>query len=94
MTEAYNCRLRGKLYQLIYKSNEETHIRVITPVGVTRESSRGEGLGQGSVDVAMLSARSVDGGVDSMFSDSEHEVWYGEGEAAAYVLPGRRHARL
>ena len=58
--------------------NEDTLIRVSTPVGVTRETSRGEGVGQGTVDGAVLSAINLDQGVNDQFADSEREVWYGD----------------
>ena len=56
--------------------NEETRIRVSTPVGVTGEGRAEECVGQGSLDGAILSAVSIGGGVNEYFSDSKYEVWY------------------
>ena len=78
LLEAHKCQIKGKIYRLLYKLNEDTLIRVSTPVGVTGETSRGEGLGQGTVDSAVLSAMSVDKGVNEMFEDSVYEVWLGK----------------
>ena len=50
MSEVYKCNIKGKLYRLIYKMNQDTLIKVSTPLGATRETSRGEGIGQGTVD--------------------------------------------
>ena len=54
MAEVYKCGIKGKLYRLLYKLNEDTVIRVSTPVGVTEETSRGEGIGQGTNDARVL----------------------------------------
>ena len=45
MDQVYRHGIRGKIYRLLYKLNEDTIIRVSTPVGVTGETSPGEGVG-------------------------------------------------
>ena len=78
MNEIYNLGVRGKLYRLLYKINQETYIQVKTAVGVTRVEKRSEGISQGTVDGAVLSSAGIGGGVDEYFRDSEHEIWYHE----------------
>ena len=78
MNEIYNLGVRGKLYRLLYKINQETFIRVKTAVGVTWAEKRSEGISQGTVDGAVLSSAGIGGGVDEYFRDSEHEIWYHE----------------
>ena len=51
---------------------------MLTPVGQTEELDRGEGLGQGTVEGALISAVSLDGGVRGYFTNSELEANYGE----------------
>ena len=70
LQEAHKCQLEGKIYRLLYKLNEESIIQVSTPVGVTGETTRADGVGQGTVDGAVLNAVSVDQGIDEQFCDS------------------------
>ena len=60
MDTLYNNGIRGKLYRLIYEMNRETSIKVRTAVGVTSEENTGEGVGQGTLDGAIISACSID----------------------------------
>ena len=58
--------------------NKNTRISVHTPVGVTEEEDTGEGLGQGTLEGAIVSAVNLDNGVNDSFGDSEYEVSYGD----------------
>ena len=78
MNELYKNEIRGKLYRLIYEMNKETHIRVQTPVGLTDECNTGEGLGQGTLEGAFVSAVNLDNGVSDFFKDSENELLYAD----------------
>ena len=57
--------------------NKNTRISVDTPVGLTDETDRGEGVGQGTLEGALVSAANLDSGVRDCFKDSEYEVSYG-----------------
>ena len=70
--------MKGKLYRLLFKMNKNTKISVQTPVGLTEEVDTGEGVGQGTLEGAIVSAVSLDNGVDDFFADSEYEVRYGD----------------
>ena len=76
LNEVYKLGVKGKLYRLLYKINQETLIQVKTAVGLTRVENRGEGISQGTVDGAVLSSAGIGGGVDEYFVDSENEIWY------------------
>ena len=56
MNELYRKGITGKLYRLIYALNKNTRFSVQTPVGMTEEADRGEGLGQGTGEGAIISA--------------------------------------
>ena len=64
MAEVYKCGIKGKLYRLLYEFIEDTVIKVSTPVGITEETSRGEGICQRTNEGAVLSATSLDMGVN------------------------------
>ena len=74
MNELYNLGIKGKIYRLIYQLNKNSVIAVKTPVGVTEECETGEGVAQGSVEGASISAASLGAGVMDMFKDSLDEV--------------------
>ena len=77
MDALYNNGVKGKLYRLVFEMNRETRIKVRTAVGVTDEESTGEGVGQGTLDGAIISACSIDYSIDKFFSNSSYEVSYG-----------------
>ena len=60
----YKRKIKGKLYRLIYILNENTRIRVRTPVGISDAANTGPTVGQGSISAAILSANSLDGGIE------------------------------
>ena len=78
MDALYNCGIKGKLYRLFYEMNRNTRIKVRTAVGTTSSADTGEGVGQGTLDGAIISACSIDNTVNTFFSKSSHEVSYGE----------------
>ena len=77
MNELYKSKVQGKLYRLLYEMNKNTKISVQTPVGLTDECDTGEGVGQGTLEGAIVSAVNLDSGVNDFFHDSEYEVNYG-----------------
>ena len=86
LNELYKCGIKGKLYRLFYALNKNTRFSVLTPVGMTEERSRGEGLGQGTGEGALISAVSLDGGVRSYFHNSEMEASYGDVKMAPMLF--------
>ena len=77
MDALYNCGVRGKLYRLIFEMNRQNNIRVRTGVGTSDAQETGEGVGQGTLDGALLSAGSIDFTVNKFFSKSSYEISYG-----------------
>ena len=69
MGELYKCQIKGKLYRLLYKLNENIRVTVKTPVGETESADTGSGVGQGTVDGGIISSASLDGGVTEEFTD-------------------------
>ena len=67
LSELYKSDVKGKLYRLVYKMNENIRIAVNTPVGQTEFEDTGEGIGQGTSDGAILSAVNLDSGVKHEF---------------------------
>ena len=76
MNELYKYNVRGKLYRLLYYMNKNTKFCVQTPLGLTEEANRGEGLGQGTMEGALVSSVSLDSGVKNQFENSEVEASY------------------
>ena len=74
MNELYNIGIRGKIYRLMYELNKNTVISVKTPVGLTEECDTGEGVAQGSVEGAVVSAVSLGEGIRYFFKGSCDEV--------------------
>ena len=78
MNEIYKINIHGKLYRLLFKLNEDTCIRVNTPLGMSEERRAGEIVGQGTVEGAVMSAINLDNGCRDFFQNSEEEVVFGE----------------
>ena len=78
MDAMYNNGIKGKLYRLFYEMNRNTRIRVRTAVGTSSSEETGEGVGQGTLDGAIISACSIDNTVNNFFSKSNHEISYGD----------------
>ena len=78
MDSLYNCGIRGKLYRLLFEMSKRTNIKVRTGVGTSSEQETGEGVGQGSLDGAILSASSIDYTVNKFFCKSVYEISYGD----------------
>ena len=77
LNEVYKYDIKGKLYRLLYALNKNTKFCVQTPVGVTKAIDRGEGVGQGTLEGALISAVNLDSGVQDFFKSSKHEATYG-----------------
>ena len=73
MTELYKKKVKGKIYRLLYKMNENIRISVNTPVGMTEERDTNSGVGQGTVEGSVTSASSIDGGVTEVFDDKDNK---------------------
>ena len=66
-----------KLYRLWYKLNQNTKIKVKTPVGLSDEGGVGECIGQGSGGGAIVSAINLDMDMEDFFRHSKDEMCYG-----------------
>ena len=56
--------------------NRNTRIKVRTAVGTSSSEETGEGVGQGTLDGAIISACSIDNTVNNFFSKSNYEISY------------------
>ena len=61
---------------MIFEMNKDTKIKVVIPVGLTEEANTGEGVGQGTLEGAVVSAVNLDNGTRDFFRQSEHEISY------------------
>ena len=73
MSELYKSNIKGKIYRLIYKMNQNIRISVKTPVGDTDFEDTGEGVGQGTVEGSIVSATSLDKGISESFDKDSDE---------------------
>lgn len=69
MSEMYKSNVKGKIYRLLYKMNQNIRISVKTPVGDTEFEDTDEGVGQGTVEGTIISSTSIDKGVSESFED-------------------------
>ena len=67
MNSIYNCRVKGKLYRLIFNMNKDTKIRVRTAVGETKEKDTGENIGQRTLEGAIIIAANIEYTVNEVF---------------------------
>ena len=65
----YKSDVKGKLYRLIFKMNENIRITVKTPVGLTE--SEYTNMGQGTSDGAVIRAKNLDKGVKEYFNEDD-----------------------
>ena len=47
-------------------------------MGPTEEEDTGEGIGQGTLEGALVSSANLDSGVNDFFHESEYEIRYGQ----------------
>ena len=71
MNELYRSQIKGKMYRLMYKMNQKMIISIKTPLGKTESKETDSGLGQGTVEGAIVSSVSLDNGVTEEFSEEE-----------------------
>ena len=71
----YN-KVEDKEYRLIYQMNKRREVKVLTAVGESKAEIVSEGLSQGTLESAPLSASSTARGIDIFFKDSEYEIHY------------------
>ena len=76
LLEAKRNSITVKEYRLLYQMNKKRMIRVVTPVGESEEEEVEEGLGQGGLDSAILSSNSIGNGLEDLFAESSHEIYY------------------
>ena len=69
LSELYKSQIKGKLYRLIFRLNENIKITVKTPVGDSDSEDTGKNVGQGTSDGAIISAVNLDNGVKDAFDD-------------------------
>ena len=78
MNTLYKAGVKGKLYRLWYKLNKNIKIKVRTACGTSKEADTGEGIGQGTIGGAIVSAGTLDDGVSEIFETSRDEICYGK----------------
>ena len=76
LCEAWRNQVRNKPYRLLFEMNRKRMIKVQTAVGDSEEEEVAEGLGQGGLDSAILSAGSIGNGTEDFFGRSEQEIYY------------------
>ena len=76
LNAVYKSGINGKLYRLLYEMNRNSRISVQTPVGLSEKCDTGETVGQGTLEGAVISAVSLDKGIEEFFEGSEYEVVY------------------
>ena len=69
LDEAHSLGLKEKPYRLVYELNKNTVIKVRTALGDTEEEELEPCLGQGGVESGILSAGSLDQGLQRFFQD-------------------------
>ena len=69
LSELYKSQIKGKLYRLIFRLNENINITVKTPVGDSDSEDTGMNVGQGTADGATISSVNLDNGVKEAFDD-------------------------
>ena len=74
MSELVKSNIRGKLYRLIFSMNQNIRIKVKTAVGENESEDTGPGVGQGTVDGAILSAVNLDNGVKEEFHEHNESI--------------------
>ena len=74
MSELVKSNIRGKLYRLIFSMNQNIRIKVKTAVDETESEDIGQGVRQGTVDGAILSAVNLDNGVKEEFHKHNESI--------------------
>lgn len=77
MTDLWKCKVRGKMWRLIYAINKQATIRIKTTFGKTAPTKIGETLKQGSVLASTLAAMHTDQ-VNNHFEHTGLGVHYGK----------------
>ena len=77
LDQIYACKVKGKVYRLLYEMNKNVRIKIKTPVGITQSEDTGPQVTQGSVEAATISSVSIGNGVSDTFAHSDVEVVYG-----------------
>ena len=70
MYEAFKSGVKCKPYKMLAKLNEEIVKKVNPQLGETDEYNTSPGLGQGTLEGALLSGNNVDKGVEEYFEDT------------------------
>ena len=78
MDQVYACKVKGKVYRLIYELNKNARIKIKTPVGTSQSEDTGPQVTQGSVGAATISSVSIGNDVSDSFVHSDVEVVYGQ----------------
>ena len=76
MNELHRNKVRGKVYRLLFNMNKKAQIKVNTSVGISQSKETGPNVQQGTVEAAIISSSSVDGGVNDAFVSSDCEITY------------------
>ena len=73
MNELYKSNVKGKVYRLIFKLNENIKVTVKTPVGDSESKDAGMLVGQGTIEGAFISSVSIDRGVGEQFEEPKDD---------------------
>ena len=76
MNSLYRLNVKGKVYRLLFKMNENVNIKVKTPVGLTESEETGPIVSQGTVPAAIISSSNIAVGVEEAFKESDKEILY------------------
>ena len=77
MNAIHKAGIKGKIYRLWFNLNRNIKIKVRTACGTSDSEDTGEGIGQGTIGGAIVSAATLDDGVSEMFETSNDEICYG-----------------
>jgi hypothetical protein len=77
MTSLSSVKVNQKAYRCWYKLNEKTVFSVATPAGTTKSAVAHDLVPQGSGGAARASGLDIALGLQTQFSGSSDEVWYG-----------------
>ena len=71
MDNLYKCKIKGKIYRLIFELNRSNKIQIKTGVGLTDWFNTGGNVTQGSVSGAIISSNNFAVPMNSMFKEND-----------------------
>ena len=76
LNSLYQCGIRGKEYNLIYKLNKQNEIQIKTSVGMSDSFLTGPTVSQGSIGGGLISTINLDFSVNTFFYKSTNEIFF------------------